>query len=615
MCGIAGFVLKNCDNSKELIDGMTSALSHRGPDAQGTYLDGDLAFGHRRLSVLDLRDSANQPMHSEDGRYTMVFNGEVYNFQEIATELGSEMQTTGDSEVILKAFQKWGPDCLQRFNGMFSLAIWDREEKSLFIARDRIGIKPLYVYQQDGEIAFASELKSFGACAPIKEKLSIDHEAIYHYLYLSFIPAPYSAYKQIRKFPKGSYGIFKNGELSIQSYWNLEDQIDGKLISDERSAIEQLDEALQKSISYRMISDVPFGAFLSGGTDSSTVCAVAQACSDKNLKTFSIGFKESKFNEAPFAKEVAKAIGTEHTEFMLSEMDALDMFPQILDTYDEPFADSSSIPTMLVSKLARKDVTVVLTGDGGDELFHGYGSYNWAQRIQNPLLRAGRKLIGPAMSLAGERFERAGKLINYSDKNRLKSHIFSQEQYAFTDKELSEMWNGRGEIKLDELVKSSKRDLSPVEEQALFDLRYYMPDDLLVKVDRASMLTALEARVPILDHHVVSLALNIDPSLKIKNGDSKWVLKQVLYRYLPESLFDRPKWGFGMPLVNWLKGPLSGWIDLYLSDEIVEEAGLVNLQFVKALRTSFFEGKTYLYHRLWLLILLHKWYSETSLVK
>jgi asparagine synthase (glutamine-hydrolysing) len=616
MCGIAGFISPSGQFTQNDLEQMTAALAHRGPDAQGVYCDGPIGFGHRRLSILDLSDSANQPMISEDGRYCILFNGEVYNYREIAKDLHEPLNTTGDTEVLLKAYIQWGPEFLQKLNGMFALAIWDKERKELFIARDRMGIKPLYLYQNGKEFAFASELKALTSCAEIKTNLSLNEQALYHYLYLGFIPKPFSAYGEIEKFPQGHFALWteKDG-LEIKSFWTLEEQLHKATISDPKEAADELERLLRQSVRYRMIADVPFGAFLSGGIDSSTVCALAQAESDSTLKTFSIGFKESKFNEAPFAKEVASALGTDHTEFILSEKEALELFPEILSTYDEPFADSSSIPTMLVSRLARESVTVVLTGDGGDELFHGYGSYNWAQRLSNPLLSASRGLISAGMKMAGPRFQRAATVIDYPNESTKKSHIFSQEQYAFNQQDLKKLWKKSGKLALNEDMSGLARKLSPVEEQALFDLRYYLPDDLLVKVDRASMKYALEARVPVLDHNVVSFALNVDPALKLRDGQSKWLLKQVLYRHLPKALFERPKWGFGMPLVHWLQGPLSHWLDEYLSPDLVKEAGFVDLQFVNQIRAAFSSGKTYLYHRLWLLVLLHKWYKETSVVR
>lgn len=611
MCGIAGFYSPDKFLAEEDLRAMTGAIAHRGPDADGFFLDGPLGLGHRRLSILDLSDSANQPMSSDDGRYTMVFNGEVYNFKEIAKELGEAMKTTGDTEVLLKAFIRWGEDFVSKLNGMFALAIWDKEQQSLFLARDRMGIKPLFVCRMGDTIAFASEIKSFTASGKVKANLNLNEQALYHYLYQSFIPRPFTAYREIEKLPQGSFAWLRNGKLSVQKFWSPEQKLNPSTISNPKEAIDELEGLLRSSVRYRMISDVPFGAFLSGGIDSSTVCALAQAESQSKLKTFSIGFKESKFNEAPFAKEVASALDTDHTEFILSEKEALDLFPEILKTYDEPFADSSSIPTMLVSKLARESVTVVLTGDGGDELFHGYGSYQWARRLSNPLLKLGRPLLKPMLSMAGERFQRAGKVIDYPAESTLKSHIFSQEQYAFSEAELEKLWKKASGLRLDEEMVGLGRKLNPVEQQALFDLRYYLPDDLLVKVDRASMKYSLEARVPILDHRIVEFAMNVDPGLKLREGGSKWLLKQVLYRHLPASLFERPKWGFGMPLVHWLQGPLAHWLDEYLSPELVKQAGFVDLQFVNQLKALFSGGKTYLYHRLWLMVLLHKWYRET----
>ncbi|RLD57996.1 MAG: hypothetical protein DRJ01_13165 [Bacteroidetes bacterium] len=358
-----------------------------------------------------------------------------------------------------------------------------------------------------------------------------------------------------------------------------------------------------------MISDVPLGTFLSGGIDSSLVTAVAQSISKKPVKTFSIGFNESKFNESAYAAKVAKHLKTDHHEFIVSEKDVLELIDDFFDIYDEPFADSSGFPTMLVSKMAKKHVTVVLSGDGGDELFHGYGAYIWANRLNNPLINTFKKPIGFTLSHLNDKYKRAAKLFQYPDKQHIKTHIFSQEQYFFSANELKKLLINNKISTVPENFNLS-RSLTPNEEQSIFDLKYYLKDDLLTKVDRASMHYALETRVPLLDHNIVEFALNINPELKIKNKEQKHLLKQVLYDYVPAQYFDRPKWGFSIPLSKWLKTDLSYLIDKYLSKEIVETANIVNYSEVKSLIKKFNNGQKFLYNRLWVLIVLHRWIDE-----
>ena len=364
-----------------------------------------------------------------------------------------------------------------------------------------------------------------------------------------------------------------------------------------------------------MISDVPFGTFLSGGIDSSLVTAIAQSNSDKPINTFSIGFNESKHNESSYAQAVAKQLGTKHHEFTVTEKDALELLDRMTDAYDEPFADSSGIPTMLVSKLARQHVTMTLSGDGGDELFHGYGSYLWAKRLANPLVKLFRKPIGSSLKgLKSSRYDRIATLFNYQDKENIKSHIFSQEIYYFSHAEIAEL-TGDLSIKFsaDTFEVNTKRKLSPTEEQALFDIRFYLKDDLLAKVDRATMQFSLEARVPLLDYRIVEFALNVDPALKIKNGDAKYLLKQVLYDYLPASLFDRPKWGFSIPLDKWLQGDLNFLLEKFTSKEMCDKFGLINYAVLNKYKTEFKNGKIFYYNRLWQIIVLHKTLEKLQL--
>jgi len=607
MCGIAGFYQSEIEFTKDDLKCMSDCLEHRGPDADGFYFDASVGLAHRRLSILDLSSAANQPMFSQDENYVIVYNGEIFNFQEIAVSLNQTFKTTSDTEVILEAFIKWGPSFVHQLNGMFSIVIYNKIDKSVFICRDRLGIKPLYYYLNDTTFIFASELKSILSLRP-KLKLSLNRKAVQEYLLLGYVPEPLSICEEVHKFPSGCYAFLKENKLEIQSYWQPEDKINSTFISDEAEAKKQLKQLLNSSVKYRMISDVPFGTFLSGGIDSSLVTAIAQANSEQPINTFSIGFNESKHNESSYAQAVAKHLGTRHHEFTVTENDALQLLDKMTDAYDEPFADSSAIPTMLVSKLARQHVTMTLSGDGGDELFHGYGSYLWAKRLAHPLVQIFRKPIGKGLSgLKNNRYDRIATLFNYQDKNNIKSHIFSQEIYYFSHAEIAELTGDAGiKFSADTFEADTKRKLTPAEEQALFDIRFYLKDDLLAKVDRATMQFSLEARVPLLDYRIVEFALNVDPALKIKNGDAKYLLKQVLYDYLPASLFDRPKWGFSIPLDKWLQGDLNFLLEKYTSKEICERYNLINYSVLKRYKTEFKNGKIFYYNRLWQIIVLHK---------
>jgi asparagine synthase (glutamine-hydrolysing) len=606
MCGITGFI---GNYSEVQLQSMTRCLQHRGPDAEGFYFEEKgIGLGHRRLSILDLSEAGNQPFYSRDGRYIMVFNGEVYNFQELAVKYKITPKTHSDSEIILEAFAKTGIDCVHDFNGMFAIAIWDKEEEKLYLIRDRIGIKPIYYYADKDNFAFASELKSLFTL-PIHKK--INSSSISNFLYLGYVPGEDTIFTHCKKIPAGHYAVMHQGKLTVEPYWQLEDHISGKIISDEQDAKKSLKSLLESSVNYCMISDVPVGIFLSGGVDSSTVAAVAQSQSNIPVKTFSIGFNEAKYNESKFAVAVAKHIRSDHHEFTVTENDALHLVEKILDIYDEPYADSSAIPTLMVSEMASKEVKVALSGDGGDELFMGYGFYYWARRLGNPFMKVFRQPIAKALHATGDnRLQRGSKVFQYPSTARRKSHIFSQEQYYFTEAEINKLLIGGGDISIDEHINTSARKLSWIEEQSFFDIKNYLPEELLVKADRASMYHSLEVRVPLLDHRLVEFAVNLSSDLKLRGNTGKYLLKQVLYDYIPSSFFDRPKWGFAVPLKIWLGKDLRYLIDKYLDQQIVDECGLVYSSQVEKLKQAFFNGKDFLYNKLWTLILLHKWYTE-----
>ncbi len=612
MCGITGFFsLKGSVSENELL-AMTNSLAHRGPDADGFFYEGKLGLGHRRLSIIDLNIRSNQPFHSSSRKHAIVFNGEIYNYKEIAKELNLNLHTESDTEVIIEAFEKIGPSFIHKLNGMFSFAIYDKEKGTLNLFRDRLGVKPLNYYW-DGELfAFSSEIKSLFHIEKIKNQKTINKKAISKFLHLGYIPEPESIYNNIFKLPAGSYAKLDQDGLSVESYWKPEDQLNSEASKDFNDSKKQLNELLVSSIKYRMIADVPFGTFLSGGIDSSIVTAIAQQQSSSPVKTFSIGFSESKFNETKYSKAVSDYLKTDHEEFILSEKEAARMLPDITQCFDEPFADSSAIPTMMVSKLARNKVKMVLSGDGGDELFLGYGAYRWAERLSNPLIKSFRKPISASLSLLSNKYKRAAHLFSYPSGS-LKSHIFSQEQYLFSEPEISRLLSP--DFSLESSITEHfkiKRKISPAEEQALFDIKYYLKDDLLVKVDRSSMKYSLEVREPLLDYRLVSFALNLPSEFKYKNGISKYILKEVLYDYIPKEYFNRPKWGFSIPLSQWLKKDLNYLVEKYLSESFIKKYGILNFGEVQKLKNRFYKSEDYIYNRIWLIIVLGLWLENNE---
>lgn len=615
MCGLTGFFSSDKNFNEGELHKMNDCISHRGPDASGYFISSDkqVGLGHRRLSIIDLSDAANQPMFSHSERYAMIFNGEVYNFREIAEQLHITPRTTGDSEIILEAFEKKGVDFVHLLNGMFAIVIYDKLEKQLFLFRDRLGVKPLYYFSYQNNFAFSSEIKALLKSDFITQNTPINKKAITTFLYAGYIPEPSTIYTNIQRLPAGSYATITQAGMQIKSYWRPEEKVTDTTLTNFTKAKKELKELLISSVNYRLISDVPFGTFLSGGIDSSTITAIAQSISAKPVNTFSIGFKEAKFNESEYAQKVASHLGTNHHEFIVTENDALDLIDRMMGVYDEPYADSSALPTMLVSKLARKHVTMTLSGDGGDELFMGYGAYTWARRLNNPLVKGLRLPIAFSLSQLGNRYKRAAQVFKYKSEQYIKSHIFSQEQYYFSEHELNTLVNDSFKYALlfDEEI-NTERKLSAAEEQALFDIKYYLKDDLLVKVDIASMQFSLETRSPFLDYRVVEFALNLSEDLKIKNGTAKYLLKEVLYDFVPKEFFDRPKWGFSIPLAKWLKTDLHYLLEKYLNKQVIEKYGVVNFKVVKELIQRFEAGEDFLYNRLWVLILLHRWMSEAK---
>jgi asparagine synthase (glutamine-hydrolysing) len=621
MCGIAGYLnIKNgCD--KNSLAAATDLIAHRGPDAAGYFFNeaNTLGLAHRRLSIIDLSTAANQPMYSHCNRYVMVYNGEVYNYKELKLQLpqqGAALKTNGDSEIVLELFAQKGPAIFAELNGMFAIAIFDKDTQQLFLARDHVGIKPLFVgINNEGALAFGSELKVVKQL--LNNKLSINHTAVASFLHVGFIPQPLTIYNNVFKFPSGSYTKINcalaqqaNFLETVKPFWN--DAIATNTINDEAIAKKELNNLLVDSIEKQLVSDVPIGTFLSGGIDSSIVTAIASKVFGKKVNTFSLAIANGKYNEATFAKAVSEALNTNHHEFSVTEKEVLEMVPRFMQAYDEPYADSSAFPTMLVSRLARQHVTVTLSGDGGDELFMGYGSYTWGNRLQHPIIKAGRKPLYAAAQLMPAKYKRAAHVLDYNDKQNTISHIFSQEHSFFKEKEIEELLVKPERISTQLHNNLYDSDLSFNEQQSYWDVAHYLKDDLLVKTDRASMQFSLETRVPILDYRIVDFARKVNPSLKIKNGVQKYLLKEVLYDYLPKAIFDRPKWGFAIPLQQWLKTDLNYLLEKYTSEAIINQYGLVQYRNVAQLKTRFLKGEDYLFARLWLIIVLHWWCSENN---
>jgi asparagine synthase (glutamine-hydrolysing) len=645
MCGIAGFwrTKRGSEHLEETLAHMGRALAHRGPDDSGSFYDAatGIALVHRRLSILDLSPEGHQPMVSRSGRYTIVFNGEVYNFEEIRAELGKEnWRGHSDTEVMLAAIERWGLDAaIQRFVGMFAFALWDPQQNKLHLVRDRVGIKPLFYGHVDGAFVFASELKAIREYPGFKGR--IDRNALALYMRHNYVPSPHCIYEGIYKLPPGCVLTLSTADEKpvARRFWSAEDvSREGTAapleISDEE-AIAQLEKWLLSVIGSHMIADVPLGVFLSGGIDSSTVAAVMQAQSSRPVKTFTIGFHEAEYNEAAHARKIAAYLGTEHTELYLTPQDALDVVPLLPEMYDEPFADASQIPTYLISKLARRSVTVSLSGDGGDELFGGYNRYLFTRRLWrsiNLLPRSARgvaaqllQAIPPATidSIAHllQRVTPHGLQFNTPGEKtqKLASYLTSGDPETIYLRTLSH-WSDPGQVVLNavepDTVRQSLKDarrLPNLEEaMMLTDQRYYLPDDILTKVDRASMAVSLEARVPYLDHRLVEFSWKLPLNLKIRDGVGKWILRQVLYKYVPARLVERPKMGFELPIDRWLRGPLRQWAENLLSMESLKRHGLFAPEAVRTKWQEHLSGSRNWQHPLWDVLIFQDWFFKTS---
>lgn len=645
MCGITGFIDRRLsftlEERERTLRAMTDSLIHRGPDDSGLWFDhhAGAGMGHRRLSIVDLSPSGHQPMISACGRFVIAYNGEVYNFEEIRAELqalGRSFRGRSDTEVILEACAHWGIDrVLPRLIGMFAIALWDRDERLLFLARDRLGKKPLYWYSEGDVTMFASELKALRLHSGWSPQ--VDRDAVAAFMRHNYIPSPWSIYKNVHKLEPGTI-LRLDGRSAPQKspYWDFGAVVEQALARRVRGAdnevVSALDELLQDAVSRRMVADVPIGALLSGGVDSSVVAALMQKASTRPVRTFSIGFGEAGYDEAPFAKAVARHLSTDHTELYVEPGDTLDVIPNLAEWYDEPFADSSQIPTYLVCRLTRAHVTVVLSGDGGDELFAGYnryfyGSQIWSQANVAPqwMRRHASRFI---KRVPVDRWDRVGSIV----PARIRPPQFGHKLHKLADaiaiedpdavyRQMVSHWSDPNSLVLGAsephglLWDPGNRTRVPdfVERMQFVDTLTYLPDDILVKVDRASMAVSLEARAPLLDHRVVEFAWTLDKSHKIREGQGKWALRQVLYKYVPKELIERPKMGFGVPLDRWLRGPLREWAESLLAETKLRQQGLLDPAPIRQRWASHLNGENWAYP-LWNVLMLQDWLQRNRAV-
>jgi asparagine synthase (glutamine-hydrolysing) len=619
---------------------MVRRIGYRGPDDSGVWCDeaAGVALGHVRLSILDLSAAGHQPMVSHSGRYVITYNGEIYNCHDLRGDLersGHGFRGHSDTEVLLAAIESWGIETtLGRLNGMFAFAVWDRRERALALARDRLGEKPLYYGWAGGALIFGSELKAFYGCPWFNGE--IDRGSLSLLLRHNCIPAPYSIYREIAKLTPASYVTVRADQVlsrqfpELHTYWSYKQCAGEKsgLVTSEADAVEQLDTLLRDAVGLRMAADVPLGAFLSGGIDSTTVVALMQAQSGRPVRTFSIGFHEAEYNEATYAKAVARHLGADHTELYLTAADALAVIPRLPTLYDEPFADPSQIPTVLLSQLARRHVTVALSGDGGDELFGGYNRYFWGQTLQRrigwlpdamrPFIVRFIRSVSPSTWRRGlracawngqavkELLDKLYKLADMLDARDLDdlylgfvSHWKQPDAVVIDGKEPPTILTDRSAWPI-------LKDFTT--RMMYLDAMTYLPDDLLVKVDRASMAVGLEARIPLLDHRLVEFAWRLPLSLKIRRAnEGKWILRRLLTRYVPGRLFDRPKMGFGVPLDAWLRGPLKEWAEALLNEDRLRREGYFHPEPIRRKLVEHLTGRTNWHYHLWDVLMFQAW--------
>lgn len=642
MCGLVGF-LGEALSPLDLLNNMTNAIVHRGPDDQGVWFDNAVGIGlsHARLSILDLSPAGHQPMHSAFDRYVLVFNGEIYNHHLLRDELEAlssrKWRGYSDTETLLAAIEQWGLEAtLKKTKGMFAIALWDKQTETLYLARDRMGEKPLYYGWLNGVFVFASELKAIKALPDFN--IPINRNALALYLRYSCIPAPFSIYENLFKLEPGTIISTRRGENKIRKsvYWStlevLKKGAQDPFTGTADEAVTQLEAVLQNAVALQMDADVPLGAFLSGGIDSSTIVALMQSQSSQNVRTFSIGFDNKAYNEAEHARAVASHLGSEHFDMYVSGQDALDVIPKLPHIYDEPFADSSQIPTFLVSQIAKQKVTVSLSGDAGDELFGGYDRYQLANRAWAKVNRIPRPIRNAFSSAAkslpagfwkgffspldavkskpgkpvfyGDKFLKACDLLNFESRSDFyhkgfMSHNLDSHSWVLGSSAINSSFDT-----------ADFSQAAYLEEMMALDMLHYLPNDILTKVDRAAMAMSLETRVPLLDPSVIQFAASLPLGYKVRDGVGKWVLRQVLYKHVPKELIERPKMGFGVPLAEWLRGPLKDWAEALLDEKRLYDEGFFNVTLVRQKWLEHSSGLRNWHVQLWDILMFQAWLEE-----
>lgn len=624
MCGITGFVDFSKRSSRDTLKSMAEALIHRGPDDAGDEIfehqNYTIGFGFRRLAILDLSPLGHQPMYNPVNQNWIVFNGEIYNFQEIKrelTELGHVFISNGDTEVILKSYQQWGTDCVHRFIGMFAIVIYDPTEQKLICFRDRVGVKPFYFYWKNDVFLFSSELKSFHR-HPYFER-TIDSNSLASFFQHGYIPAPNSIFNDVFKLKPGHRLIvdLKSKTHKIDQYWSINSFASKKKLSlSFQDAQTKLEELLISAFNYRLIADVPVGVFLSGGYDSSCVAAILQKSNANGIKTYTIGFDQQGFNEAEYAKQVAKHIGSDHHEYYCTFKEAQDIIPLLPDIYDEPFGDSSAIPTTLVSRIARQHVTVALSADGGDELFAGYPRHKKSLEQINKLNSVPnfvKKTISGFVSTSNSGLNIADR------KAKLKSLLLSGEienmfdiiNQTYTDSEIDKLLSVKTQARESTFSgRITSEFTDPLTKLLALEFNTYLADDILTKVDRASMSVSLEGREPFLDHRIAEFAFQLPSEFKMNSTGQKLILKEIVHKYIPKEIMERPKMGFGVPVANWCKSELKDLFMEHMNDSALKRSGLLNVESIRPIRDSYLNGQLENFERIWFVFIFQQWYAR-----